>query len=213
MSYDRAGDEELMAQVARGNREAMNPLVRRHASSLLTFIRRMIGDWHRAEELFQEAFLAVWQHRRPVPISAAVSLLVVRHRHEQMPGRLSQVPPDAGGAGRRRRPRRDRRRLSPVEAAIASETATLVAAAVATLPPMQRAVLVLRVWNHQEYYEIATACDITEGTADRKCVTPWLRCAATWNRACDRRTKTNDTTFSNGKQAPGSARLDRKGEA
>ncbi len=64
MSDDRARDEDLMLRVAGGNREAMSPLVRRYASPLLTFIRRMTGDWHRGEELFQEAFLAVWQNRR-----------------------------------------------------------------------------------------------------------------------------------------------------
>ena len=44
------------------------------------------------------------------------------------------------------------------------ETATLVAQAVATLPPKQRAVLVLRVWNGLEYAEIAAALDRTEST-------------------------------------------------
>src|SRR6266849_5878724 len=57
-------DEWLMAQVALGKRDHLEPLVRRYASPLLTFIRRMIGDAHRSEELFQEAFLAVWSKRR-----------------------------------------------------------------------------------------------------------------------------------------------------
>jgi RNA polymerase sigma-70 factor (ECF subfamily) len=165
MSYDRAGDEELMAQVARGNREAMNPLVRRHASSLLTFIRRMVGDWHRAEELFQEAFLAVWQHRRryqyPRPFRSWLFGIAMNKCRADFRKCLPMPATLVAGA--------DHVAIavgsSPVEAAITTETATIVAAAVATLPPMQRAVLVLRVWNHQEYYEIATACDITEGTA------------------------------------------------
>jgi hypothetical protein len=63
MSDDRAKDEDLMLRVAQGNREAMGPLLRRYASPLLTFIRRMTGDWHRAEEVFQDVFLAVWQYR------------------------------------------------------------------------------------------------------------------------------------------------------
>ena len=53
---------------------------------------------------------------------------------------------------------------SPVEAAISSETVTLVAQAVATLPPKQRAVLVLRLWNGMEYAEIAQALERTEAT-------------------------------------------------
>src|SRR5690242_2941488 len=56
-------DEELMAEVARGNREALEPLIRRYATPLLTFIRHMAGDAHTSEELFQEVFLAVWRKR------------------------------------------------------------------------------------------------------------------------------------------------------
>src|SRR5947207_15958634 len=52
-----------MQEVARGRREALEPLLRRHATPLLTFIRRMIGDPHRSEELFQDVFLAVWSKR------------------------------------------------------------------------------------------------------------------------------------------------------
>src|SRR5438270_11994312 len=57
-------DEWLMAQVAAGRRDHLEPLVRRYASPLLTFIRRMVGDPHRSEELFQEVFLAVWSKRQ-----------------------------------------------------------------------------------------------------------------------------------------------------
>src|SRR3954447_14404728 len=58
------GDESLMARVARGQRDCLEALVRRHATRLLTFIQRMIGDRHRSEELFQEVFLAVWRKRK-----------------------------------------------------------------------------------------------------------------------------------------------------
>src|SRR5438552_136846 len=64
-------DEWLMGQVVAGRADLMEPLVRRYATPLLTFIRRMVGDVHRSEELFQEAFLAVWakrqQYRFPMP--------------------------------------------------------------------------------------------------------------------------------------------------
>jgi RNA polymerase sigma-70 factor (ECF subfamily) len=65
-------DEWLMGQVAAGRADRMEPLVRRYGTPLLTFIRRMVGgDVHRSEELFQEAFLAVWakraQYRFPMP--------------------------------------------------------------------------------------------------------------------------------------------------
>ena len=64
MPSDHGSDEWLMQEVARGRREHVATLLRRYANPLLTFIRRMIGDRHRAEELFQEVFLAVWTHRK-----------------------------------------------------------------------------------------------------------------------------------------------------
>ena len=56
-------DELLMAQVASGQRERLEPLVRRHAGPLLSFLSRMVRDRHRCEELFQDVFLAVWVER------------------------------------------------------------------------------------------------------------------------------------------------------
>jgi RNA polymerase sigma-70 factor (ECF subfamily) len=53
---------------------------------------------------------------------------------------------------------------SPVEAAIASETVTLVAAAVAGLPPGQRSVVVLRIWNGLPYHEIAEILQRSQST-------------------------------------------------
>lgn len=163
MSYDRTTDEDLMRRVAEGNREAMSPLLRRYASSLLTFICRMTGDRHRAEELFQEAFLAVWQNRRryehPRPFRpwlfgiAANKCRADFRTAQDLPEPLSEwLEPPAT------------HEPSPVEAAIRSETATMVAAAVATLPPKQRAVLVLRLWNGLDYAEIAQAMQRTEAT-------------------------------------------------
>jgi RNA polymerase sigma-70 factor (ECF subfamily) len=168
MSDDRARDEDLMLRVASGNREALAPLVRRYASPLLTFIRRMSGDRHRtdrqrAEELFQETFLAVWLHRGrydyPRPFRAwlfgiAANKCRAEYRHDA--GSLEAVsewvdPPVA-------------QEPSPVEAAIGAETVALVSRAVATLQPKQRAVLVLRLWNGMEYAQIAKALDRTEAT-------------------------------------------------
>ncbi len=163
MSNDRPKDEDLMMRVAAGNREAMNPLVRRYASPLLTFIRRMTGDWHRAEDLFQEAFLAVWQDRRryeyprpfrPWLFGIAMNKCRADFRRTSVPELFHDwldVPVAAHDP-------------TPVEAAIAVETATLVAQGVATLPPKQRAVLVLRLWNGMEYAEIAAALERTEST-------------------------------------------------
>src|SRR5262245_14788819 len=63
MAADADRDEDLMWQVAQDRADRLAMLVHRHATGLLTFLTRMIGDSHRAEELFQEVFLAVWVKR------------------------------------------------------------------------------------------------------------------------------------------------------
>src|SRR6187549_86887 len=63
MTGGQQPDETLMGQVALGRQDCLAPLVRRYAGPLLTYIRRMVGDEHRSEELFQDVFLAVWTKR------------------------------------------------------------------------------------------------------------------------------------------------------
>lgn len=157
-------DEFLMAQVALGQVHLLEPLVRRHATGLLTFLTRMLGDRHRAEELFQEVFLAVWLKRRqydyPRPFRPWLYAIALnrcradfRLRHRP-PLPLSTVdpidPPDPDG--------------SPADRAIAGETAALVSAAVTQLPPQQRAVVVFRMWQGLPYARIAELVGCTEGT-------------------------------------------------
>jgi RNA polymerase sigma-70 factor (ECF subfamily) len=161
-SEDR--DEYLMARVAAGQPDLLERLVRRHASPLLTFIRHLVGDRHRSEELFQEVFLAVWVKRRqyqfPRPFKAwlyAIALNKCRAGFRARPPdplRLSDAPgggpADAAG--------------SPADSLIAAETAELVSRAVTRLPPRQRAVVVLRVWEGLPYARIAEILGRTEAT-------------------------------------------------
>lgn len=156
-------DEDLMAAVAKGRREALEPLLRRHATPLLTFVERMAGNRHRGEELFQEVFLLVWKNRRtyeyPRPFRAWLYAIAVNRcrtelRRASLPVKPLQeedCPPDPTSC-------------SPVEMAIATERATLVAESVALLPPRQREVMILRIWQQLDYGEIATILDSTEST-------------------------------------------------
>jgi RNA polymerase sigma-70 factor (ECF subfamily) len=155
-------DELLMAQVAAGRRELLETLIRRHASPLLTFIRRMVGDAHRSEELFQEAFLAVWvkrkQYQFPRPFKPWLYQIALNKCRETFRRRASsgdQTLDEEGPSGRG---------PSPSDAAIAVETAALVSAAVTRLPPQQRAVVVLRMWDGLSFAEIAEVVQRSEGT-------------------------------------------------
>ena len=158
-------DEWLMAQVALGKREHLELLVRRYASPLLTFIRRMVGDAHRGEELFQETFLAVWAKRKQYQFPRrfkswlyAIAANQCRAEYRSRALRTyvpledeSPATPSMHGS-------------DPADTAIATETASLVSAAVTQLPPQQRLVVVLRVWDGLSYAEIAEIAGRTEAT-------------------------------------------------
>ena len=157
-------DEWLMAQVANGSRDHLEPLIRRYANPLLTFIQRMIGDRHRSEELFQEVFLAVWTKRRqyqfPRPFKAWLYAIAANKCHAVARARRlaavaleEEAPWSPAASG-----------PSPEDTLVATETAALVSAAVTRLPAQQRAVVVLRIWEGMSYAEIAETVGRTEAT-------------------------------------------------
>jgi len=55
-------DEELMSQIKKGKVEAFEMLFARYRKPLFSFILRMLGDFHRAQDIFQESFLRVFRH-------------------------------------------------------------------------------------------------------------------------------------------------------
>jgi len=52
-------DEELMFRCKKGDMGAFELIVRRYQSQMISYISRVIGDQHRAEDLAQETFLRV----------------------------------------------------------------------------------------------------------------------------------------------------------
>jgi RNA polymerase sigma-70 factor (ECF subfamily) len=153
-------DEYLMARVAHGQPELLERLLRRHAGPLLTFLRRMAGDRHASEELFQEVFLAVWRKRhqyeypRPFkPWLYAIALNKCRAAFRARPRPALPLGGEEVAPG-----------ATPEESAQAAETAALVGDAVTRLPPQQRAVVVLRVWEGLPYARIAELVGCGEAT-------------------------------------------------
>jgi RNA polymerase sigma-70 factor, ECF subfamily len=164
MDAQQQTDEALMNRLACGESKVLDVLLHRHATPVLTFIQRMIGRRHRAEDLFQEVFMAVWLKRgqydasrpfRPWLLAIAVNKCRAELRQWQLGSIYEQeLPADCPVASD----------PSPVETAIGTETATLVAAAVAVLPERQRSIVVLRIWNGLPYAEIAEAMGLSEST-------------------------------------------------
>jgi RNA polymerase sigma-70 factor, ECF subfamily len=162
MQSDDTRDEDAMAQVAKGQSHLLERLVRRHATPLLTFIRRLVGDRHRSEELFQEVFLAVWtkRHQYEFPRSFKnwlYGIALNKCRASFRDRSLSEV-----SLTKEEGPAADD--ASPAESLMASETADTVSRAVLTLPPQQRAVVTLRIWENMPYPRIARIVGCTEAT-------------------------------------------------
>jgi RNA polymerase sigma-70 factor (ECF subfamily) len=158
-------DEWLMVQVADGQRHYLEILVRRYATPLLSYLTRWTGDPHRAEELVQEAFLAVWSKRRTFnerlkfrPWLYAIAVNCTRASHRPLKFRplasldeLPRLEPLASEG-------------TPVELALKRETCLRVEAAVSRLPDSYRRIVILRVWSGLPYAEIARVLDCHETT-------------------------------------------------
>ena len=159
-------DEWLMYEVAHGRREHLETLVCRYATPLMRFVRRMVVDRHRSEELIQETFLAVWKYRsqytsprrfRPWLFQIAINKCreelrrkgsrIVVHLHESDGSQVAE------------------QHVGPTEAAVATESAAIVLQAIAQLPKRQRTVLIMRFWNERPFEEIAVILGCTTGTA------------------------------------------------
>ena len=163
MSSEHESDERLMRQVAMGSRSHLETLVRRHASSLLTFIQRMVGDVQRSEDLFQETFLRVWtkRHLYKYPRSFRPWLYQIAANCCRASFRKTTRSTESFEA--KSEPLTDE--ASPIEVAVAKETAVHVMAALERLPDQQRVVAVLRIWNEMSFSEISKVIEREESTA------------------------------------------------
>ncbi len=116
----------------------------------------LCGDWHRAEDLVQTAFTKLYVHWNRVA------------DHEALDPYVRKVLIRAFiDDGRRGWWRRERPQDTPVEAAappVRSDDRLVLMAALARVPPRQRAVLVLRYWEDLSVEEAAAMLNCSAGT-------------------------------------------------
>src|SRR5881394_3955204 len=150
---DDEADEVLMARIAEGQELAFQLLMRRHLQRSLAIARRMSLGAADAEDVVQEAWLRVWTTAARWRPTAAFKTWLYRvlvnlcldRRRRRTHTALDAIaePPDA---------------TASIEA---TETARLVAAAIAELPERQRAALVLSYYEGLSNAECATVLDAT----------------------------------------------------
>jgi len=153
-------DEDLLARVADGDRDAFGDLYTRYARAVLGLAMRRLGDRGRAEDAAQEAFASVWRAARtyrrdrgPVaPWLYAVARNAIADRGRariEPPAEAVDTPSDAPG---------------PPEHAEQSWLAWRVHRALETLPATEREVLELAYWRGLSQSEISEHLGIPLGT-------------------------------------------------
>ena len=68
MINDKSNDTELMTRLAKGDMSALGDIARQHQDKVLSLSYRILGDWHRAEDVAQETFLRIYRaakHYKP----------------------------------------------------------------------------------------------------------------------------------------------------
>ncbi len=160
MSAIQPTDEELLARVADGDRDAFGDLYQRYARAVLGLAIRRLGDRGRAEDAVQEAFASVWRAARsyrsdrgPVaPWLYAVARNAIADRGRQRvepPAEPIDSPSDDPG---------------PDTLAEQSWVSYRVHRAMEDLPDTERTVLELAYWSELSQSEISTFLGIPLGT-------------------------------------------------
>jgi RNA polymerase sigma-70 factor (ECF subfamily) len=153
----REDDSTLVARFLQGDRPAFDQLVLRHRLAVYRLAYRLLGNHEEADDVSQEAFLRAY---RALPgfrgeatfrtwINRIAINLALNVRHSRMATVPIEEMTDPQGSP------------SGPDAALKRE----VRRAVSGLPPRQRQVLVLKVYEGMKFSEIAQAAGMSIGTA------------------------------------------------
>lgn len=162
-AMDDLPDEQLMQSVGQGNHQAYAVLVTRHMARAVHFAERMTYRRMEAEELVQEAFLRVWVHApgwkpdgalfRTWFMRILTNLCIDLKRRPTMAplGDADELQDQTPNAEMETERRKD---------------AAVVAAALAELPPRQRAALALCYWQETSALEAADILKVSIGAIE-----------------------------------------------
>jgi RNA polymerase sigma-70 factor (ECF subfamily) len=153
-------DEDLLARIADGDRDAFGHLYGRYARAVLGLALRRLGDRGRAEDAVQEAFASIWRSARsyrrergpvaPWLYTVARNAIADRGRARiELPVEPTDTPSNEAG---------------PLDRAEQSWVAWRVHRALESLPESERSVLELAYWSGLSQSEISTRLGVPLGT-------------------------------------------------
>lgn len=146
-------DETLMLAFKGGDALAFRELFDRYKNPIYGYVRRRINDPGRAEEITQDVFLALVQHRNGYQVTAsfrtylyriALNRIASEFRKKKESEPLPENAPAAGGG----------------DPAVVQQ----VREALAQLEPAQREIVLLREYQGLSYEEIAAVLKVPVGT-------------------------------------------------
>jgi RNA polymerase sigma-70 factor, ECF subfamily len=153
VALDALDDRQLVAACLDGHREAFDELVVRHRQSIYKVCYRFVGSHEDATDLAQETFLRGYRALRKFKGDSQFGTWLYRIAVNLCLNKVSAKVP-------RTQPLDDKQPLPSLEPdamsrLLSGERAEQVRAAVARLPPRQRATLILRVYQDLPHQDIA----------------------------------------------------------
>jgi RNA polymerase sigma-70 factor (ECF subfamily) len=169
-------DRADMQRLAGGHEAALNDLMARHARPVFQFLCRMLGNEDDANDLAQETFVRVYQHRASFKPGAkfttwlyTIAANLARNHHRWLsrhPG--ISLDAESHNTGQSIGDFLPSAEPSPAAAAVATERAALVRAAVKQLPADLREVIILCEWQDLSAAEAAAVLDTTPKAIDNR---------------------------------------------
>jgi len=155
-------DDELVAAVAAGDRQALELLYRRHAPWLAGRLAARTTSRELAEEALQDTFLAAWRGARAYHGTGQVPAWlwgIARRRLASLARRQPQGSLSLEVAGER-----VDQATGPEDAVLGRDASARIRLAVAHLPDEQRAAICAVVYQGQSIEQAAQAAAVPQGT-------------------------------------------------
>ena len=169
-------DVDLVARALKGREDSFEELVRRYQRPIVAYVYRMIGDYDLALDGTQEVFIKVYNSLDRYNSEYKFSTWIYRIAHNVAIDHLRRTTGahsaslhtiDSEG-DELERPLADRDHISPEVKTELSERRETIEAAVQTLPPAYRELILLRHAHDMSYDEIAEVTGLPLGTVKNR---------------------------------------------
>lgn len=155
-------DDQLVERAQAGDTAAFGVLVERYQSRLYATLVKMTGDHDLALDLTQDALVRAWERlpsfERRSKVATWLYRIAVRLAYDEMERRRRETPLEITAGIPDLAPGPDARAESGTAAEDLRER-------IDRLPPLQRAVVILRAYDELPYREIAEMLGTTENSA------------------------------------------------